>query len=240
MRITTVRYRTLYGEWIHYNVQNLLNSFSTIETLTMTTPNSYQKIAVHQGEGEDASFTLTPLASPPGRTTSKTTMVVSAVSVAVVFALFCFSSTSSSTGTTAAASSSATAPLESMAGPAPPRPCSFSECLASRCDPDHAPYLCLFHNGGPHGGCSPVPWNDWSCDESCDSSACASLPIPDDVEPCNGKVCSKEWCNTAAAQLCGPAVPYQCTGGPARFGCSDDVYHWVMEGCECCDARTCG
>ena len=32
------------------------------------------------------------------------------------------------------------------------RPCSFTECFATGCDAATAPYTCLFHNGGPHGG----------------------------------------------------------------------------------------
>jgi hypothetical protein len=42
------------------------------------------------------------------------------------------------------------APLEGMSLTA--RPCTFKECFASNCNHDVAPYTCLFHNGGPHGG----------------------------------------------------------------------------------------
>ena len=42
------------------------------------------------------------------------------------------------------------APLEGMSLTA--RSCTFKECFASNCNHDEAPYTCLFHNGGPHGG----------------------------------------------------------------------------------------
>lgn len=32
------------------------------------------------------------------------------------------------------------------------RDCTFNECFASNCDHESAPFTCLFHNGGPHGG----------------------------------------------------------------------------------------
>eukprot|EP00977_Amphora_coffeiformis_P023206 scaffold12514_cov145-Amphora_coffeaeformis.AAC.2 len=32
------------------------------------------------------------------------------------------------------------------------RACTFDECNASNCNHEVAPYTCLFHNGGPHGG----------------------------------------------------------------------------------------
>jgi hypothetical protein len=51
---------------------------------------------------------------------------------------------------TRATGSKIQAPLESMSLTA--RPCTFKECFASNCNHDAAPYTCLFHNGGPHGG----------------------------------------------------------------------------------------
>lgn len=41
-------------------------------------------------------------------------------------------------------------PLEGMSMVA--RPCTFEECFASNCNHEVAPYTCLYHNGGPHGG----------------------------------------------------------------------------------------
>merc|ERR1719491_1498596 len=38
------------------------------------------------------------------------------------------------------------------------RPCTFTECFAAPCNKEIAPYICEFHNGGPHGGCSSIPW----------------------------------------------------------------------------------
>jgi hypothetical protein len=40
--------------------------------------------------------------------------------------------------------------------------CTFMECSKS-CDHIEAPYLCLNHNGGPHGGCSSTPWVVGTC-----------------------------------------------------------------------------
>jgi hypothetical protein len=39
-----------------------------------------------------------------------------------------------------------------MEGIADVRPCTFDECNGSSCNHDYAPYTCLWHNGGPHGG----------------------------------------------------------------------------------------
>ena len=41
--------------------------------------------------------------------------------------------------------------------------CSFKDCYASNCNQKVAPYTCLLHNGGPHGGCSATPWVAGSC-----------------------------------------------------------------------------
>lgn len=127
-------------------------------------------------------------------------------------------------------------PLEATASP--PRACTFDECLTSRCDAEQAPFLCLWHNGGPHGGCSPVPWMQGTCDLDCNTRTCASLPVPDEFN-CHGKPCSVEWCRTTGQQLCTAAAPFQCTTGAGRFGCTDDAFHWALYGCECCDATTC-
>ena len=137
-----------------------------------------------------------------------------------------------------AAVSSPNVPLEGMASPSRPRACTFDECLTSRCDAEQAPFLCLWHNGGPHGGCSPVPWNAMTCDQDCDTRLCASLPMPAEFD-CHGKPCTVEWCETAGQQLCTAAAPFQCTTGAGRFGCTDDAFHWAVYGCECCDATTC-
>jgi hypothetical protein len=119
------------------------------------------------------------------------------------------------------------------------RSCTFEECTSAACDFSLAPYLCLFHNGGYHGGCSPSHWTSDSCTESCDLSTCTSLKIPDNVHSCRGVECSKSWCS--GEQVCSnKAAPYQCLDGPGRYGCSDDEYHWVTNNCpSCCDASLC-
>ena len=119
--------------------------------------------------------------------------------------------------------------------------CTFDECARSMCNAEAAPYTCLFHNGGVHGGCSPIPWTDETCTTQCDVSGCDDLEIPDSVEDCN-QACPKEWCQIG--RVCGSEAPYQCTNGASAFGCSEDAYHWTFRVSEaacssCCKASTC-
>ncbi|CAB9503322.1 expressed unknown protein [Seminavis robusta] len=119
--------------------------------------------------------------------------------------------------------------------------CTFKECYASNCNAKVAPYTCLFHNGGPHGGCSPTPWISGTCTKQCDLSACDSLDIAKDVPTCDTK-CDKEWC--ASGRLCGSDVSYQCSVGSSAFGCSSDKYMWTLKtkssSCSsCCNVNTC-
>ena len=74
------------------------------------------------------------------------------------------------------------------------RACTFFECLNSGCNPIGAAFTCLFHSGGPHGGCSLTIWTPETCSESCDLSGCADLPILDSLESCEASKCSQEWC----------------------------------------------
>lgn len=119
--------------------------------------------------------------------------------------------------------------------------CSFKECYASNCNHKVAPFTCLFHNGGPHGGCSPTPWVSGSCTKSCDLSNCAGMDIPKGTDSCD-KPCKKEVCT--GERLCHSDAPYQCTGGSATFGCSVGKLEWTLktssETCSsCCDATSC-
>jgi hypothetical protein len=119
--------------------------------------------------------------------------------------------------------------------------CTFDECARSNCNAEAAPYTCLFHNGGVHGGCSPIPWVLGTCTTQCDISGCDDLAIPDSIEDCNQK-CPEKWC--AMGRVCGGDAPYQCTNGASAFGCSDDAYHWTFRVSEpacssCCDGTTC-
>jgi hypothetical protein len=119
--------------------------------------------------------------------------------------------------------------------------CTFSECFASNCNWESAPYTCLLWNGGPHGGCSQVPWIEGTCTTQCDLSGCADYVIPDDEESCDVP-CDEAWCGTG--RLCGSDVPYQCTTGASTFGCSSDEYQWTLisssASCSaCCDVNTC-
>jgi hypothetical protein len=130
--------------------------------------------------------------------------------------------------------------LDAAAATAATRACTFDECIAARCDHSSAPFTCLFHNGGPHGGCSSGPWTADSCSESCTLAGCDALDMPDDLTSCHGVFCGPEWCQIG--QLCGASAPYQCQDGAGRFGCSADAYHWVLyNGCPAyCDTTTCG
>ena len=120
--------------------------------------------------------------------------------------------------------------------------CTFDQCYASNCNHEVAPYTCLFHNGGPHGGCSSVPWESVTCDKQCDLSGCEALDIPESAENCNVK-CDKSWCANQA-RLCGKDAPFQCTSGSATFGCSADTFAWTFKSASttcsaCCDASLC-
>jgi hypothetical protein len=119
--------------------------------------------------------------------------------------------------------------------------CTFEECFNSNCNAEFAPYTCLLHNGGPHGGCSNIPWVEGTCEKQCDLSGCDALEIPDDTKDCD-VACDKTWC--AQGRLCGSDVQYQCTVGASAFGCSDDAYHWTLRtastACSsCCNVNLC-
>jgi len=123
------------------------------------------------------------------------------------------------------------------------RDCTFNECFDTSCDKKLAPFVCERWNGGPMGGCSPTPWLEGTCDDFCNLSNCESLPIPPTTDSCQDVQCSIEWCESP--QLCGSDVPYQCTNGSGRFGCSDDPLQWTLRSStstcsECCDITTCG
>jgi hypothetical protein len=120
------------------------------------------------------------------------------------------------------------------------RACTLMECFGSNCNHEVAPYTCLFHNGGPHGGCSPIEWTPFTCTEQCDLSGCDDMDIPDDAPSCDKK-CPDQWCKDAS---CGGAASFTCTSGAARYGCSGDALHWTLrtssDTCStCCDMALC-
>mmetsp|Transcript_32804 Transcript_32804/g.79743 ORF Transcript_32804/g.79743 Transcript_32804/m.79743 type:complete len:203 (-) Transcript_32804:218-826(-) len=132
--------------------------------------------------------------------------------------------------------------LEGMAKPDTARSCTFDECFASNCDWKIAPFTCLFHNGGPHGGCSAAPWYESTCSDQCDLTGCSELDIPDEQDGCDIP-CDDDWCANGQ-RLCGPDVPYQCTSGSSTFGCAADEYMWTLRvestSCSsCCNVKTC-
>ena len=121
------------------------------------------------------------------------------------------------------------------------RACTFDECIGSSCNNELAPFTCLFHNGGPHGGCSAIPWIPETCDDECFLGGCADLDIPEGVDDCDHP-CDKDFCDLG--RLCGSEVPYQCTSGASTFGCSDDKYMWTIRVLEtscgsCCNIKYC-
>jgi len=120
-------------------------------------------------------------------------------------------------------------------------PCTFDECAETRCNAEAAPYNCLWHNGGVHGGCSAIPWADETCDRQCDISGCDSLVIPDSQDDCDHK-CPQKWCDMG--RICGDDAPFQCQEGSSAFGCSADSYQWTFRvsdaACSaCCKSSTC-
>jgi len=123
------------------------------------------------------------------------------------------------------------------------RACTFGECYSSSCNAKVAPFTCLRHNGGTHGGCSPTEWTESTCDDQCSLEHCADISIPEDTASCAGVECGDDWCTTIG-QTCGPSVPYQCTKGSSRFGCSANPLEWTLFSKDtvcsvCCDATTC-
>lgn len=123
------------------------------------------------------------------------------------------------------------------------RKCTFDECKATTCDVTVAPYKCLLFNGGPHGGCSSIPWSmPDTCTDQCDTTSCASVRIPKDEKNCKNIQCSKDVCNDE--RVCPDNVRYQCIVGSANFGCSADKYLWAYKTSgatcsKCCDTTTC-
>jgi len=200
--------------------------------MTTTKYESIDKSRIHIWNADEQE---TPQPTTMGKRMA--TAVTVAAGVLVIIASFGISSRNGQP-----AASHPTLPMMMMSSEAGVRDCSFEECYATHCDWSTAPFTCLFHNGGPHGGCSPVEWTVDTCTEQCNLEICDSLPIPDTVASCDGVACSESWCE--GGQVCGDDVPYQCTSGSARFGCSADELQWTLrtsaDTCsECCDSTTC-
>ena len=138
------------------------------------------------------------------------------------------------------------------------RHCTFYECELAAC-PTSAPFLCLPLRIGDDDididdasnmrpatplGCSTVPWESWSCGDTCSLEHCGSLKGGDEgsKNSCKGAKCGMELC-LAEAQGCTKAVPFQCLKGGSAHGCSSDPYRWLSglkTTCsECCDYQTC-
>jgi hypothetical protein len=200
---------------------------------------SYQNIVVSVASDDDFDMIET---RPSWPLRSKLSLVVlGAIALACVAVLGRSTSAASQQANLLPDSVSAgsTAFLGSAKSTAPA--CTFHECYASNCNAKVAPYTCLFHNGGPHGGCSPVPWTPETCTQQCDLSNCDSLEISNEVPDCDVE-CDKDWCDMG--RLCGPEVPYQCSIGSSAFGCSADKYTWTLKtastSCSsCCNINTC-
>lgn len=124
------------------------------------------------------------------------------------------------------------------------RSCELEECMKAGCSKTLDPFVCLIHNGGPHGGCRDAPWLEGTCDIQCDLTICDTLVIPDSADSCEGRVCSDEWCEEKKGQRCGYTAPYQCMNGSAGLGCTSDELGWTFKTSDvvcsqCCDTRTC-
>ena len=123
--------------------------------------------------------------------------------------------------------------------------CTLTDCYGFQCDWSLAPFVCLQWNGGIHGGCSPSPWVQGTCDEQCDSSDCGSDAVTGgDVEGGGCDVrCPPELCLNEM-RLCGGGAKYQCLVGSAAYGCSGDLFDWSVKTPEttcskCCNANLC-
>jgi hypothetical protein len=197
---------------------------------------SYQKVPpITLHEEEQQRMTGEPVASPAASWSMRSKLGLAIFGVLGMASAVLYGANRTSA---AAAGASNLAPLGSTNTVTP---CTFEECSGSNCDYELAPYTCVFHNGGVHGGCSDAPWVEGSCTHQCDLSGCESLDIPHDTEDCKTK-CDKKWC--AMGRLCGPEVQYQCTGGASTFGCSSDEYQWTYKSLStscssCCDVTTC-
>jgi len=170
--------------------------------------------------------------------TNATVLMTMTLALVGVAALFTFGSHGQPYHTAETAAKTLVPVLGSSEGV---RACTVKECYAAGCNHALAPYICEWHNGGPHGGCSAIPWVVGTCEDQCDLSGCDSKDIPKDTPTCKVE-CGEEWC--AAGQLCGDSVPYQCKVGSARFGCVDDPLWWTFKSrdivcSECCDVTTC-
>eukprot|EP01083_Nonionella_stella_P066996 176885_1 len=202
----------------------------------------YERIPqVSLPEGDEEAPTTTTPRSDGGLRSSVSTRVIIGGLVALSMLLAVLTIKASAGATTSA--TAAAVPMIGNALNDDPAvdPCTFDECYDSNCNHKVAPFTCLFHNGGPHGGCSPTPWVEGTCTTQCDLSGCDDLEIPDDTEscdhPCDESVCMGE-------RLCLHDAPYQCTSGAAAFGCSEEKLEWTLRTSvntcnSCCNARSC-
>lgn len=121
------------------------------------------------------------------------------------------------------------------------RACTYDECHASGCDSATAPYLCVDPLKATFG-CSPSPWTDLSCENSCSLQYCEETSPSVDQKSCRGISCGTERCATDY-QKCGSDSPYQCVSGSAAMGCSMNEFDWMTvsdDTCsECCDTNAC-
>lgn len=83
---------------------------------------------------------------------------------ALTFLVFLAVRYSTGTGDVATAESTMMFPHHLKGKSSSTMACSFEDCYASKCNQKVAPFTCLIHNGGPHGGCSATPWVAGSCE----------------------------------------------------------------------------
>jgi len=174
-------------------------------------------------------ITMTPRSESEQRQSKMSLRVIliggGVLSMVLVIAIAVYSSTGSAAAATVALESNANSNYVSSSSSVPS--CTFEECYGSNCNQEVAPFTCLFNNGGPHGGCSPTPWLEGTCTTSCDLTNCGLLDIPEDTKSCD-QPCDQTFCTNYADRLCGDDVPYQCTSGSAKFGCSNGKLEWTL------------
>lgn len=177
---------------------------------------------------------------------------------ALTFLVFLAVRYSTGTGDVATAESTMMLPQHLKGKSSSTMACSFEDCYASKCNQKVAPFTCLIHNGGPHGGCSATPWVAGSCERL--PLCCFFVRIMNDIHELTHslflfyfffflgtKSCDLSHCAgldipkdtdscdkpckkevCTADRLCNADAPYQCTSGAATFGCSVGKLEWTL------------
>lgn len=140
------------------------------------------------------------------------------------------------------------------------RPCSFEECISSPCrNAASTPFVCLglAHDQRIPGGCGRTPYHPETCSDQCNAIGCGPLLEHHRQQQQKNKrtttrretnidcdvACPRLWCSKD--RLCGDdRLPYQCTSGRARYGCSANKFEWTLRSTDaecssCCKTTSC-